>query len=102
MGSYYADFRSQPGPPHKLQVCRAEACQAMGGEELWAHACAHLGCSTEQAGPTAGGEFSLEPVYCLGMCAASPAMRMDQKPHARVDTEKFDALVLAARSGKLP
>ena len=95
--TYYHHFRSEPAGRHVVQICRAEACQAMGSEELWAHACAHLGCDTRHAGTTVDGAFTVEPVYCLGLCAASPAMTLDDKVHARVDANRFDRLVAQAR-----
>ena len=95
--SYYHHFRAEPAGRHVLQICRAESCQSMGGEQLWSHACAHLGCDADKAGTTADGVFTVEPVYCLGLCASSPAMALGDKVHARVDPEKFDRLVAKAR-----
>ena len=94
--SYYHHFRSEPAAPHVVQICRAESCQAMGAEALWAHACLRLG--SDGHGTTADGVFTLEPVYCLGLCASSPAMTVDDKLHARVGTAKFDRLVAQART----
>lgn len=85
--TFYHHFRSEPAGDTVVQICRAEACQSMGAERLWAHACA-----------TAGDAFTLEPVYCLGLCSSSPAMALNDKVHARVDADKFDRLVAAARS----
>ncbi len=94
--TYYHHFRSEPAGRHVVQVCRAEACQSMGAEALWAHACLRLGCDGH--GTTQDGQFTLEPVYCLGLCASSPAMAVDEKVHARVDSKKFDRLVAQARA----
>lgn len=80
--SYYHHFRSEPVRAHVVQVCRAEACQSMGGEALWTHACSR-----------ASDSLTLEPVYCLGLCATAPAMNIDDKPYARVDASKFDHLL---------
>ena len=100
--SFYHHFRSAPAGHTVVQICRAEACQSMGSERLWSHACSHLGLSDGEHGTghdtTADGAFTLQPVYCLGLCSSSPAMLLDDKLHARVDTEKFDSLVAAARS----
>jgi len=85
--TFYHHFRSEPAQQTVVQVCRAEACQSMGSEHLWAHACA-----------AAKGAFTLEPVYCLGLCSSSPAISINEKVHARVDKVKFDRLVAAARS----
>lgn len=92
--TYYHHFRTQPPGQHVLQVCRAEACQARGGEALWAHACARLGCAdTEHGGLSADGRLTLSPVYCLGLCASSPAMAVDDQVHARLSHERFDGLL---------
>ncbi|RYZ06378.1 MAG: formate dehydrogenase subunit gamma, partial [Comamonadaceae bacterium] len=74
--TYYHHFRSEPAGRHVLEVCRAEACQAMGGEALWHDACSHAGLSPD-GGRTADGALSVEPVYCLGLCAQSPAAMLD-------------------------
>jgi formate dehydrogenase subunit gamma len=95
--TYYHHFREQPAARHVIQVCRAEACQSMGGEALLAHARQHLGCSAH--GTSQDGAFTLEPTYCLGLCASSPAMLFDDAPHARVTPRVFDSLVALARSG---
>ena len=93
--TYYHHFRSEPAGRHVIQMCRAEACQSMGSEALWAHACTHLGRAGH--GTTEDGTFTLEPVYCLGLCASSPAMAVNGQVHARVDPAKFDRLVAQAR-----
>jgi len=89
--SFYHDFRSEPAGEHIVQLCRAEACQAMGARELEAHARERLGVGFGET--TADGLFTLEPVYCLGNCACSPSIRVDDAIHARVTAEKFDALI---------
>jgi formate dehydrogenase subunit gamma len=91
--SFYHDFRSEPAGEHIVQLCRAEACQAMGARALEAHARERLGIGFGET--TADGRFTLEPVYCLGNCACSPSIRVDDKTFARVNAEKFDALVEA-------
>lgn len=90
--TYYHHFRSEPAGRHVLQVCRAEACQAMGGEALLAHAQRELGCSSER--PTsADGEWTVEPVYCLGLCASSPAAMLGSRLHARLTPARLDTLI---------
>lgn len=94
--TYYHHFRSEPAGRHVLELCRAEACQAMGGEDLWRHACASARLPA-QGGRTADGALSVEPVYCLGLCAQSPAALLDGRPHARLDAHRLDALMDRAR-----
>jgi len=89
--SFYHDFRSAPVGRHVLQICRAEACQAMGSGELEAHAKNTLGI--DYGGTTVDGAISLEPVYCLGNCACSPSVRIGDSIHARVDAAALDALI---------
>ena len=84
--SYYAHFRQMPPQRHLVRVCCAEACQAVGGEALAEHARARL----------AGSDITLEPVYCLGLCACGPALQVDETSlHGQVTPEKFDALIAA-------
>ena len=102
--TYYHHFRSEPPGRHVLQVCRAEACQSMGADALFAHAQARLGCAShgahgEHASTSADGRFTLAPVYCLGLCAISPAVVVDGQLHARVDAARFDRLVEALEAG---
>ena len=88
--SYYHHFRQAPPGRHVVQVCRAEACQACGAEELLAHAERVLGCAS---GTTrADGAVTLEPVYCLGLCASSPAMQVDGRLQGRATPAQLDAL----------
>ncbi|MGA7538440.1 MAG: formate dehydrogenase subunit gamma [Steroidobacteraceae bacterium] len=89
--SFYHYFRSTPPGAHTVSVCRAESCQAMGGEALAAHAQQRLGVEFHETTPD--GRFSLEPVYCLGNCACSPAVMIDGRLHGRVTPERFDALL---------
>jgi len=88
---FYHDFRTEPAGDHIVQVCRAEACQAMGARTLEAHVKSKLGIDYGQT--SADGRFTLEPVYCLGNCACAPTVRIDDDVHARVTPEKFDRLV---------
>ena len=89
--SYYHDFRSAPPGRHTVKLCRAEACQAMGGRALQAHAERRL--KTACGGTSADGLYSLEAVYCLGNCAAAPNAVIDGKPYARLSPERLDALI---------
>jgi len=89
--TYYHFFRSTPPGQHVVQVCRAEACRACGSEALWAQAQRLLGCGAHET--SADSQFSLEPVYCLGLCASSPAMQIDDKMHVRMTEAKFSAVV---------
>ena len=89
--SFYHDFRTEPAGENVVQICRAEACQAMGGRELEAHAESVLGIGLGET--TADGSITLDPVYCLGNCACSPSIAINQKVYARVDPKRFDELM---------
>lgn len=93
--TFYHHFRTTPPARHAVRICRAEACQSMGADSLLAHAEKTLGCGMHGKSPD--GSFSLDPVYCLGHCATSPAIMIDDAMHARVTPERFDQLVAKAR-----
>ena len=89
--SFYHYFRDTKPGRHTIHLCRAEACQSMNQKTTEAHAKQKLG--VEYHGTTANGAFTLEPVYCLGNCAASPAIMIDGELYGRVTPERFDAIV---------
>jgi len=90
---YYPDFREAPAGRHVVQVCRAESCKARGADALLDHAARVLGCAGH--GTRGDGAVTLEPVYCLGLCASSPAIMVDDRLHARMTPQKFDRLAAA-------
>ena len=83
--SFYHDFRRTPPGRHVLRLCRAEACQAMGGAALAARLLARLGVAWGET--TADGTWTVEPVYCLGLCACAPAALLDGQPLGRLDQD---------------
>lgn len=89
--TFYHFFRTQPPGRRTVYVCRAEACQSMGALALEQHAFETLG--VDYHGTTADGRFSLEPVYCLGNCACSPAVMIDEEVHGRVTPARLDELL---------
>jgi formate dehydrogenase subunit gamma len=89
--TFYHHFRSTPPGLHTVQVCRAESCQSMGGDVLAEHAQRRLGVEFKQTTPD--GVFSLDPVYCLGNCACSPAVMIDGDLYGRVTPELLDELI---------
>jgi formate dehydrogenase subunit gamma len=90
--TYYHFFRTEPAGKHVVQVCRAEACQACGSDELLAMAEKTLGCKSHET--SANGAVTLESVYCLGLCASSPAIQVNDKLHARMSTEKLKTILM--------
>lgn len=89
--SFYSHFRTSPPARIQVQVCRAESCQACGGQALYSHAQARVAEQTD-------GTVSLTPVFCLGLCAQSPAIMINDQVHARVTPEKFDALLASSEA----
>src|ERR1700750_3036395 len=79
--TFYHDFRRKPAGRHVLKLCRAEACQAAGGDAIAARAGQRV--ATALGDPSADGSVSLEPVYCLGLCACAPSAILDGRVHGR-------------------
>lgn len=94
--TFYHDFRAHPAGRHVLKLCRAEACQSMGGEPLADKIRAKLGIDWHQT--TADGAVTLEPVYCLGLCAQAPAAMLDGDLHARIDEDCLTDILAEART----
>ena len=92
--TFYHDFRRAPAGRHVLKLCRAEACQSMGHEALLAHVRTALGIDFHET--TADGLVTLEPVFCLGLCACAPALTWDDAPHGRADVALVDELLAGA------
>jgi formate dehydrogenase subunit gamma len=93
--TFYHDFRHHPPGRHVLKLCRAEACQSMGGDALAAHAQTRLRAGWGES--TSDGAVTLEPIYCLGLCACAPSAMLDGKPIGRLDRARLDALIDGVR-----
>jgi formate dehydrogenase subunit gamma len=98
--TFYHDFRTTPPGDHVLKLCRAEACQAMGCERLERRLREHYGIGMKQT--SADGRLTVEPVYCLGNCALSPALLLDGQLTGRVSEQRLDELIagLGKNGGK--
>ncbi|MDB5969214.1 MAG: hypothetical protein JWQ90_1664 [Hydrocarboniphaga sp.] len=94
--TFYHYFREHKPGRHVVQLCRAEACQAVGAVALEAHAKRSLGVDFH--GTTADGAVTLEPVYCLGNCALGPSVMVGEKLQGRVTPQRFDKLLAQARA----
>ena len=92
--SFYHDFREAPAGRVTLRLCRAEACQATGANALAASVLDRLGLDWH--GTTPDGAVTVEPVYCLGLCACGPAAMVDDQVVGRVDTARMDTLLKEA------
>lgn len=96
VATFYHDFRRAPAGRHVLKLCQAEACQSMGSEAVAAKFGQALGIGFHET--TADGSVTLEPVYCLGLCACSPSAMLDGEVIGRVDDETIAGIVEAVRA----
>ena len=96
VASFYHDYRTQPAGRHVLKLCQAEACQSMGSDRVAAEIKAALGIGFHET--TQDGSVTLEPIYCLGLCACAPAAMLDGDVIARVDSEAIHEIVAPVRS----
>lgn len=92
--SFYHDFRQEPAGRHVLKICRAEACQSVGGEALADGVREALGIDWHETTPD--GRITLEPVYCLGLCSCAPAAMFDDELHGRLDKAALADIVMEA------
>lgn len=86
--TFYHDFRAHPAGRHEVKLCRAEACQAMGSDKIHREILGRLGCGWHET--TADGSATVEPVYCLGLCANGPAALIDGEPVAHLTADSLD------------
>jgi formate dehydrogenase subunit gamma len=93
--TFYHDFRHEPAGRHVLKICRAEACQAMGGRKLAEHVSERLGIGFGET--TADGRVTLDATYCLGLCSVAPAAMIDGRVVGRVQPNTADALIAEAQ-----
>jgi len=89
--SFYHDFRERPPGRHMVKLCRAEACQATGGNALAAAALKHFAVAWNET--SADNAVTIEPVYCLGLCSVAPAALVDGEPLGRLDAPRLIAAV---------
>ena len=94
--TFYHDYRSHPAGRHVLKLCQAEACQSMGSDAVAAQVKALLGIDFHET--TRDGAVTLEPVYCLGLCACSPSAMLDGEVIGRLDAAKVDEIVAEVRA----
>jgi formate dehydrogenase subunit gamma len=83
--TFYQDFRERPPARSSVRVCRAEACQAVGGSLLYGYA-------LDLAASSAGG-IAVEQVFCLGNCALGPSAEVNGRLHGRVDSARLRELL---------
>jgi formate dehydrogenase subunit gamma len=91
--TFYHEFRTSPPGRRVLHLCRAEACQAMGGAALARRLLDRLGIDWGET--TADGALTVQPVFCLGLCACAPAALLDGEPLGRLDAARLNAVCTA-------
>ncbi len=94
--TFYHDFRREPAGRHVIKLCRAEACQSMGGDAVAARLQELLGIGFHETAKD--GSVTLDPVYCLGLCACAPAALVDGEPVGRRDEEALQAIAAEVRA----
>ena len=88
--TFYHDYRREPAGRHVVKLCRAEACQSMGGREVAEQMRKRLGVDFGETSPD--GRVTLEAVYCLGLCACAPSAMIDGEVVGRIDHEKAEQI----------
>jgi formate dehydrogenase subunit gamma len=94
--TFYHDYRSHPAGRHVLKLCQAEACQSMGSDAIASKLKQLLGIGFHET--ARDGSVTLEPVYCLGLCACAPSAMLDGEVIGRLDDEKLDEIIAEVRS----
>ncbi|MBX3582419.1 MAG: formate dehydrogenase subunit gamma [Rhizobiaceae bacterium] len=93
--TFYHDYRRHPAGRHVLKVCQAEACQSMGSDAVAARIKQLLGIGFHET--TKDGSVTLEPIYCLGLCACAPAAMLDGEVIGRLDDDKLEEIAAEVR-----
>lgn len=96
--TFYHDFRREPPGRHVVKLCAAEACQSMGSKALTAYAEDKFGVGMGETSPD--GRITLEPIYCLGLCACAPSAQVDGQLIGRLDAAAIDEMADAFARGK--
>jgi formate dehydrogenase subunit gamma len=93
--TFYRDFREEPAGRRTVRICRAEACQSLGCDELVAHATDTLGVALGET--TLDGEVTLDQVFCLGNCALGPSVEVDGRLYGRMSSDRLDQMLAVGR-----
>ncbi len=94
--TFYHDYRRAPAGRHVLKLCQAEACQSMGSDKIATMVKSALGIGFHET--ARDGSVTLEPVYCLGLCACAPAAMLDGEVIGRMDAAAIEEIVSEVRS----
>ncbi|TNC74849.1 NAD(P)H-dependent oxidoreductase subunit E [Rubellimicrobium roseum] len=91
--TFYHDFRHVPAGRTVVKVCAAEACQAQGGRDLVQATLKAFGL--KDYGTTLDGKVTVEPIYCLGLCACGPAALVGDRLLGRATAQSIGEEVLS-------
>ncbi|HEY5185477.1 MAG TPA: NAD(P)H-dependent oxidoreductase subunit E [Actinomycetes bacterium] len=89
--TFYRDFRRTPAGRTQVRVCRAEACQAVGGQALLDGVTQRLGVGVGET--SVDGAVTVEEVFCLGNCALGPSALVDGRLHGRLTVDRLVGLL---------
>jgi formate dehydrogenase subunit gamma len=89
--SFYHDFRREAPAKQIIKICRAEACQAVGCDDLIEQAEQKFGVKLDEHGD----QTELKAVYCLGNCALGPAVMIDDELYGRVTIDRLEKIAKA-------
>jgi NADH:ubiquinone oxidoreductase subunit E len=91
VASFYDKMRFEPVGRHVIQVCNGTSCHSQHSAALISLLEKKLGVSDGGTGKS--GRFTLRTVRCLGLCALSPSMRIDDVSFGKVDPDDIDKIL---------
>ena len=95
--TFYNMYNQQPVGRYKINVCTNLPCQLRDGQKALEHLCKRLG--VEAGGTTADGMFTVQQSECLGACADSPVMLVnDRQMCSFMSNDRLDALLDTLRA----
>jgi NADH:ubiquinone oxidoreductase subunit E len=91
VASFYDEFRFEPAGRHTVEVCTGTSCYSRGSAVLLERLEKETGAGPDETDKT--GRFTVRTVRCLGLCALSPAMKIDGRSFGRVDLDRLPAIL---------
>ncbi len=89
--SFYHDLRTTPPGRHTIRFCLGESCLATHCKKSLKAIEKKIGCTLGET--SKDGRFTLEKVYCLGNCALSPSLMIDEDVHGRSSLRDVSGLL---------
>ena len=91
VASFYSQFRLEPVGRHIIRVCQGTACHVQGAVAVTEAICDELG--VEEGGTTEDGEYTVDPVACLGCCSLAPVIMIDEDTFGRLTPDEARRVV---------